>query len=190
MNMTQNPEAKKAGATHKLDYKSWPPDCLANYIEKLQRKTITDTAKMIFQHIRLVRSCCATQDNIFLELEKVFTQMVNRLSAHMRKEEQHLFPFIRKMMLDKEINQGINRFELEKITWLIDKLKEDHEVEKKKLRLSTELWEKYLGVADVNRPIRNLLTVLNDFEQACELHIKLQNTILFPAIIALKYEVV
>jgi regulator of cell morphogenesis and NO signaling len=190
MIMTQNPAGKKTITPHTYDYKSWPLDCLANYIEKLQRKTVTETANIIFQHARLVKSFCATQPAIFFELEKQFYEMIQRLSVHMRKEEQHLFPFIRQMMLDKEINRRINRLALERITWLIDKLKEDHAVEKKSLQLSAELRENYLAVVNVSRPIRNLLIALIDFEQTCELHIKLQNTILFPTIVALKYDVV
>jgi regulator of cell morphogenesis and NO signaling len=189
MNMILNPE-RKAVVANRVNYKSWPLDCLANYIEKLQCKTVTETANMIYQQTRLVRSLYATQHNIFLELEKQFSEMVKRLSIHMRKEEQHLFPFVREMILNKEINQAINRRALERIACLIDKLKEDHEVEKKSLQLSAELRENYLVVANVSRPVIKLLTALIEFAQACELHIKLQNTILFPTIIALKYDVV
>ena len=189
MNMILNRERKKAVVANRVNYESWPLDCLANYIEKLQRKTVTDTSKVIFQSIRLVRSYRAAQNNILSELEKLFTEMVSRLSVHMRKEEQHLFPFIREMMLAKEINRNINRQALERIAWLIDKLKEEHSVEKKDLQLSAKLRENYLAVVDVSRPVSKLLTALIDFEQGCELHIRLQNTLLFPTIIALRYDV-
>ena len=63
-------------------------------------------------------------------------------------------------------------------------------MEKKSLQLSAELRENYLAIVDVSRPVSKLVTALINFEQACDLQIKLQNTFLFPTIISLKYDVV
>ena len=187
MNLTQG--VKTIMPKHKINYNSWPLDCLANYIEKLQHKTITDKSKSILQNMTLVKSSCTIPNNYFMQLEDLFTESVNRLSAHMKKEEQHLFPFINEMMQAKELNRGINRIALDKIEWLIELLNDEHAIERKRLKSGAELRANCIAISNVNRPLNTLLTGLAEFEEACELHIDLQYKFLFPKILIAKYAV-
>jgi regulator of cell morphogenesis and NO signaling len=189
MTMTQIIPQKMLMQQHKVDYNSWPLDWLANYIEKLQRKTVTEKSEVILQNISLIRNNCGKRNNYFLQLEELFTESVNRLSAHMKKEEQHLFPFIREMVQAKELNRRINRIELDRIEWLIEILNDEHDSEKKQLLLSTELRENCVGLSNFSKPVSFLLTVLTEFEKSFELHTYLQINFLFPKIITEKYAV-
>ncbi len=77
----------------------------------------------------MIKRSCITSNNYFLQLEALFKEFVNRFSAHMEKEEQQLFPFIRKMMLAKEMNRCFNRTALNNIEWLIELLNDERAVE-------------------------------------------------------------
>ena len=187
MNTTESLSAKIGLQQHKVDYNSWPIDWLANYIEKLQRKTLTEKSKAIQQNISLVRASCINQNNYFMQLEALFTQSATRLWAHTQKEEQHLFPFVRKMVQAKELNRCINPIETEKIEALIKLLNTEHAAENNQLKLSATLKQNYEPTANLNRQVNTLFTALVAFEQAFELHIYLQANFLFPKIIASKY---
>jgi regulator of cell morphogenesis and NO signaling len=185
MNMNQNQKTKMVILRHKVDYNSWPLEWLANYIEKLQRKTIADKSKAILQNINLIRS----KNHYLLQLEEFFRESVTRLSAHMKKEEQYLFPFIREMVQAKELNRRIHWIGFDKIESLIELLNCEHAVEKIRLKSSAEIRENCIAVSNVSSPVRTLFTGLAEFEQACELHIHLQYKFLFPKIIVAKYAV-
>jgi regulator of cell morphogenesis and NO signaling len=187
MNITQGLSAKIGLQQHKVDYNSWPIDWLANYIEKLQRKTITEKSKSILENIGSIKDTCNYQNNYFIELEVLFTQYVTRLCAHTQKEEQHLFPFVRKMIQAKELSRCINPVETEKIEGLIKLLNNEHAAENNQLKLSAALKQNYEPTANLNRQVNTLFTALLTFEQAFELHIYLQSNFLFPKIIAAKY---
>lgn len=185
MNITQKHKTKTVILQHKVDYNSWPLEWLANYIEKLQRKTITDKSKAILQNINLIKN----KNHCFLQLEEFFKASVTRLSAHMKKEEQDLFPFIREMVHAKELNRRIHWIGLNKIESLIELLNSDHAVEKKLLKSSEELRENCIATSNGSRLVRTLFTGLAEFEQACELHVDLQYKFLFPKILVAKYAV-
>jgi regulator of cell morphogenesis and NO signaling len=189
MAITQSVQTKIVMRQHKVDFNSWPLDWLSNYIEKLQRKTVAEKSKVILQNIGSIRNSCTKRNNYFLQLEELFTESVNRLSAHMKKEEQHLFPFIREMVQAKELNHRINRIELDRIEWLIEILNDEHDSEKKQLQLSTELRENCVALSNFSKPVSSLLTGLTEFEKSFELHTYLQFNFLFPKIITEKYAV-
>jgi regulator of cell morphogenesis and NO signaling len=187
MAITQSVQTKIVMQQHKVDFNSWPLDWLANYIEKLQRKTVTVKSELILQNIGLIKNNYGKRNNYFLQLEELFTESVNRLSVHMKKEETHLFPFIREMVQAKELNRCINRIELGKIEWLIEILNDEHNTEKKQLKLSTELMENCMALSNFNKPVSSLITGLTEFEKSFELHTYLQFHFLFPKIITEKY---
>jgi regulator of cell morphogenesis and NO signaling len=183
--MTQHQKTKMIILQHKVDYNSWPLEWLANYIEKLQRKTVKEKSVALLQNISLIKN----KSHYILQLEEFFKESVNSLSAHMKKEEEDLFPLIRKMLQAKELNRRINWIGLDKIESLIELLNSEHAIEKIRLKSSAELRKNCIAASNVSKPVRTFFTGLAEFEQACELHIDLQYKFLFPKILVAKYAV-
>lgn len=190
MNITPVIPAKILFEKHKVDYNSWALDWLAYYIEKLQRKTVIERSKEILLNIQQINRCRVTHNGYFIELEKYFVERVNWLVKHMCKEEEQLFPFVRKIILARELNQTINNPEMNKMEGLIQLLNDEHARESGNMNLSMEIKGDCLLKSNFSKPVNNLLAGLAEFEQAWELHSYLQSNFLFPKIIEIKKEVV
>ena len=77
-----------------IDYRSWPLDLLAEYIEKKHHRYVEEKIPVLRQFLDKL---CRVHGARHLELFKVnelFTASARELSAHLKKEELILFPFI------------------------------------------------------------------------------------------------
>src|ERR1700733_15099225 len=134
MNMAQSLQVKIATSQYSVNYNSWPIDWLANYVEKKQRKVITEDSIFIRQNIRLIST--AHRNIAFKRLDELFTGLVDRMRAHMKKEEENLFPIIREMVHAKEMDLRISRVTRDKIEWIMELLDAEHNIESRRLKLS------------------------------------------------------
>jgi len=174
---------------YKVDYNSWPIDWLANYIEKKQRRSITETAKAIRQKLSLIYSKYGNSNSNLLQIEMLFNESIKQLYQHMKKEEESLFPFIREMMLAKELNRGIKGLAFAKTETVIMLLNEDHKIESQRLKLIVQLQNSYTAFSTYCKMHKALFAMFRDFQEDLELHIYLQSKFLFPKVIAMKYDV-
>lgn len=185
MNISQTAHVKTAARQYNVDFNWWPIDWLANYTKKKQRKTITDTSIAIRENIDLINNSCARQNIFFQQINELFSGLVNRLAAHMKKEEEDLFPVIREIIQAKELNRCINRVAWDKMECLIEQLNDEHDVESKRLKLSMQLRDNDQIYKGCSKEIKTLYTGLVEFEQDFELHIYLQSKLLFPKLMIL-----
>ena len=81
-----------------IDFKSWSIDLLADYIEKKHHRYVFAKIPEITAYLAKITD---VHGNIHPELHKInelFSQSAEALSAHMKKEENILFPLIREMV--------------------------------------------------------------------------------------------
>lgn len=187
--MYHHVKSKTAISFHKVNYDSWLIDWLANYIEKLQRKTITIKSYEILECIQMIKLMDNRVGIKLNQFEELFQEALILLSIHMKREEKYLFPLVKEMVQAKELNRMICRSALDKVAFLIDLLNIEHTGVIKYLKLISEIMDGYSKNADLPKIVNNLFKRFVEFEQACELHIELQNKYLFPEIILAKYAV-
>ncbi|MCB0461845.1 MAG: iron-sulfur cluster repair di-iron protein [Flavobacteriaceae bacterium] len=169
-----------------IDYKSWPLDLLAEYIEKKHHRYVEEKIPVLRQFLdKLCRVHGERHPELF-KINELFTASAGELAAHMKKEELILFPFIKKMVKAKMENGAIQSPSFGTVENPIAMMMHEHDTEGERFREIAELTDDYNPPADACNTYRVAFAMLDEFEKDLHLHIHLENNILFPG--ALKLE--
>lgn len=163
-----------------IDYKSWPSDLLADYIQKKHHRYVLEKAPVLKQFLDKLCKVHGPRNPELFKVNDLFTVSVNELLNHMKDEEEILFPFIREMVEAK--NSGAPKPSTEKFFTVekpIEKMLHEHETEGDRFREISEITNDYTPPADACNTYRVAYKMLDEFEKDLHLHIHLENNILF-----------
>ncbi|MGG7035150.1 MAG: iron-sulfur cluster repair di-iron protein [Flavobacterium sp.] len=169
-----------------IDFKSWPLDLLADYIEKTHHRYVEEKIPVLLQFLdKLCKVHGASHPELF-EINDLFRGCAGELTQHMKKEELILFPFIKKMAKAILTSEAITMPPFGSVENPIHMMKEEHENEGERFRKIALLTNDYTPPADACNTYRVTFAMLNDFEQDLHKHIHLENNILFPKAIKME----
>ncbi len=169
-----------------IDYKSWPLDLLAEYIEKKHHRYVEEKIPVLRQFLDKLCRVHGDRHPELFKINDLFTASAGELAAHMKKEELILFPFIKKMVKAKIENGAIQSPSFGTVENPIAMMMHEHDTEGERFREIAELTDDYNPPADACNTYRVTFAMLDEFEKDLHLHIHLENNILFPG--ALKLE--
>ncbi|OBX21153.1 MULTISPECIES: iron-sulfur cluster repair di-iron protein [Bizionia] len=163
-----------------IDYKSWPLDLLAEYIEKTHHRYVEEKIPVLRQFLdKLCKVHGGNHPELF-KINELFTGCAGELSAHMKKEELILFPFIKKMVKATLAGQAIEAPHFGTVENPIAMMMEEHENEGERFRKIALITNNYTPPADACNTYKVTFAMLDEFEKDLHLHIHLENNILFP----------
>ncbi|MCE9540526.1 MAG: iron-sulfur cluster repair di-iron protein [Bacteroidetes bacterium] len=168
------------------DYKSWPIDLLADYIEKKHHRYVEEKTKEIKPYLEKI---CRVHGERHPELNQInehFNATAGELAMHMKKEELILFTYVRKISKAKQENSKLEAPHFETIQNPIQMMMNEHSTEGERFRKIDELSNNYTPPQDGCNTFRVTFALLKEFEQDLHLHIHLENNILFPRAIELE----
>ena len=168
------------------DYKTWPLDLLADFIEKKHHRYVTAQLPVIQAFLEKIVRVHGDRHPELAEIKKLFDESAGELTAHMKKEELLLFPFIRKMVQAKEAGTSDIAAPFGTIQNPIRMMMHEHDGEGERFRRIKELSNQYTSPADGCNTYRAAYAGLKVFEDDLHLHIHLENNILFPKSIELE----
>lgn len=117
-----------------------------------------------------------------IEIHRLVTEIDEELSAHMLKEEQVLFPALKKMFeAQKAIPMPFGSVENP-----IRMMESEHEDAGEAMRRIRRLSNDYAPPGGACNTFRVWYALLKEFEEDLHLHVHLENNILFPRAIALE----
>ena len=167
------------------DYKSWPLDLLADYIEKKHHRYVEQRSLEIKPFLdKLCRVHGERHPELF-KINEHFTTSIGDLAQHMKKEELVLFPYIRKMIEAKSSGEIPEAPYFGSVENPIEMMKHEHDVEGERFREIARLTNDYNPPSDACNTYRVTFALLKEFEDDLHLHIHLENNILFPGAIAM-----
>lgn len=169
-----------------IDYKSWPLDLLADYIEKKHHRYVEEKIPVLRQFLDKLCRVHGERHQELFKINELFTASAGELAAHMKKEELLLFPFIKKMVTAKLENSKLQSPSFGTVENPIAMMMEEHDNEGERFRQIAELTNNYNPPADACNTYKVTFAMLDEFEKDLHLHIHLENNILFPK--ALKLE--
>ncbi|KRB55485.1 MULTISPECIES: iron-sulfur cluster repair di-iron protein [Flavobacterium] len=178
--------ATNNSANQSFNYKSWSSDLLADYIEKTHHRYVAEKTPVL---LKLLNELCTLHGETYpdlFEINTLFTESALDLSANMRKKEQILFPFIKKIneAHAKGLFLEIAHFgTLENQILLI---KEEHDTVGQRFKKIAALTKNYTAPADTCNTYKVTFAMLKEFERDLHKHIHLENNILFPKSVALE----
>lgn len=171
------------------DYKSWPLDLLADFIEKKHHRYVTTQIPVLQAFLEKINRVHGERHPELQEIKTLFDDCAGELTVHMKKEELMLFPFIRKMVKAKQAgNKGVMA-PFGTVQNPIQMMMHDHDLEGGRFRRIKELSNQYTAPEDGCNTYRAAFATLQAFEDDLHLHIHLENNILFPKSIELEQSV-
>ncbi|WP_418639391.1 iron-sulfur cluster repair di-iron protein [Winogradskyella sp.] len=171
-----------------IDYKSWPLDLLAEYIEKKHHRYVEEKTPVLQQFLdKLCRVHGERHPELF-KINELFTASAGELASHMKKEELILFPFIKKMVNAKLEDQTVQSPQFGTVENPIAMMMEEHDNEGARFREIDALTNNYTPPADACNTYKVTFAMLEEFEKDLHLHIHLENNILFPEAIKLEQQ--
>lgn len=168
------------------DYKSWPLDLLADYIEKKHHRYVEQRSQEIKPFLDKLCRVHGERHPELLEINGLFTTSVSELAQHMKKEELVLFPFVRKMVAVNHAGEPVPASHFGTVENPISMMMHEHDTEGERFRKIAELSNDYNPPADACNTYRVTFALLKEFEDDLHMHIHLENNILFPGVIALE----
>ncbi|WP_417608166.1 iron-sulfur cluster repair di-iron protein [Owenweeksia hongkongensis] len=162
------------------DYKSWPLDLLADYIEKKHHRYVEARSQEIKPFLDKLCKVHGDRHPELFEINELFTGSVGELAQHMKKEELVLFPFIRKMVVAKTTGEAMPAPHFGAVENPIAMMMHEHDAEGERFRKIAALSNDYNPPADACNTYRVTFALLQEFEDDLHKHIHLENNILFP----------
>ena len=171
-----------------VDFKSWPLDLLADYIQKKHHRYVEEKSPILKQYLEKVCQAHGDRHPELFEIKKEFDISVGELAMHMKKEELMLFPFIGKMVRAKSAGQPLPQASFGKVQNPIQNMMHEHDTEGDRFKKISTLSNNYTVPPDGCNTYKVTYALLKEFEDDLHLHIHLENNILFPKAIELENE--
>ncbi len=170
------------------DFKIWPLDLLANYIEKIHHGYVEEKIPIIKPYLKKICKVHGDRHPELWEINELFNSSAGELAAHMKKEELVLFPAIKKMVNAKQAGNELEKPHFGTVKNPIQKMMQEHDTEGERFRKIEALSNNYTPPQDACNTYRVTFSLLQDFENDLHRHIHLENNILFPKAAELEKE--
>lgn len=168
------------GSSDNIDYRSWPLDLLADFIEKTHHRYVTDKTPEIRAYLYKINKVHGERHPELAEIEQLFLDSSEELLQHMKKEEAILFPYIRQMVEAERKDQPLAIAPFGSIENPINAMMEEHLHEGQRLARIAELSNGYSIPTDGCNTFKVAFAMVEEFEKDLHKHIHLENNILFP----------
>jgi regulator of cell morphogenesis and NO signaling len=166
-----------------IDYKAWPLDLLADYIEKKHHRYVEEKIPVLKRYLTKVSGVHGAAHPELIDIHGLFFATADALTIHMKREELVLFPYIRRLVTSQEKMPAPGFGSVQNP---ISVMKDDHDAEGARFLRISELSGNYTPPPEACNTYRVTYALLREFEQDLHLHIHLENNILFPGAIALE----
>lgn len=169
-----------------IDYKSWPIDLLADFIEKKHHRYVREQIPVITAFLEKIVRVHGAGHPELKEIKELFEASAAELTTHMKKEELIVFPSVRQLLAAKQAVGTPATAAFGSIANPIRVMMSEHDGEGERFRRISALSNRYAAPEDACNTYRAAYAALKAFEEDLHLHIHLENNILFPASLELE----
>ena len=153
---------------------------LLNHIEATHHKYIRDTAPLLQEYLQRMVIAHADDHEEILPLSHCVTELIAELMPHLIKEERILFPAIRSLSMGQEVNGCFGH-----IGNPIHVMEHEHDNAGEILQQLRAITHNYLIPEGACNTWRTCYKTLAEFDADLQMHIHLENNMLFPKALAL-----
>ena len=159
---------------------SLEPDELSDYIVKRHHSYVRTNIPFLMRNLEKLCDVHGGNHPELIDISELFNESVGGLTMHMQKEEDILFPFIRKMTRLQKENSVLDGASFGPVASPIGAMINEHETEGRRFQIIAELTGNYTAPPDACTTYQVTFNTLKDFEADLHRHIHLENNILFP----------
>lgn len=156
------------------NFNEWDLGFLCDYIVNTHHKYVIKKLPELRFYTQKIASVHGNSHPELNEVELLFEGVYEELSKHLQKEEEVLFPAIRKAL--KESYEGIHQI----IRSEISRMGKEHEFAGASMDKIRSLTLNYLVPEDACNTYLVTLKTLEQFEDDLHIHVHLENNILYP----------
>lgn len=171
-----------------INYKFWPLDLLVDYIEKKHHRYVKAQIPILNQYLTKLCKVHGTNHPELFEVKELFDGCGQELTAHMEKEEMMLFPAIRNLVAAQSHSEDLKHFSFGTVKNPIQMMMHEHDTEGSRFRRISELTDTYSPPEDACGTYKVTFALLKEFEEDLQLHIHIENNIIFPKAVQLETE--
>ncbi len=164
------------------NFMAWELPFLADYIINTHHSYLKEEVKTIEAYARKIAEIHGPHHPEVIEISDVFAGTATELMAHLREEEEVLFPAIKRMDAAKKAGGQPAQEDRELIKLTLDRLSQDHVVVGDAVHKIRHLAKDYAIPDDVCNTFMLTYKKLQEFEDDLHKHVHLENNILFPKV--------
>jgi len=176
--------------TETTDYKSWPLDLLADYIEKKHHRYVEQQIPVLKEYLNKINNVHGAKHRELQQIQDLFCESIGELASHMKKEELILFPYIRKMVKVKKGVEILSEPRFGTVKNPIHSMMSDHDNEGERFRKIETLSNNYTPPKNACNTYNVTYALLKEFQDDLHTHVHLENNILFPKSVELEKELI
>jgi regulator of cell morphogenesis and NO signaling len=167
------------------DYASWDLGFLIDFIVNTHHKYVVENVGLLLQYTNRVAEVHGVPHPKVVRINELSHALVNELKPHLEKEEQILFPYIKKLLAIKA--EG-GKVEQKFVESPIAVMNQEHDAAGDILKEIAELSNNFNPPEGACNTYRAMYSKLEEFQNDLFQHIHLENNILFPKAILLEEE--
>lgn len=168
------------------NFNAWELDFLIDYIINTHHAYVLEAIKLLDAYSAKVSKVHGEHHPPLLEIERLYQLARTELLQHLQKEEQILFPYIKRLVKAKRENGQFVNAHFGTLQNPIKMMLAEHDDVGDILKEIASLTLNYTPPEWACNTFKALYAKLDEFEQDLHLHVHLENNILFPKSIALE----
>jgi regulator of cell morphogenesis and NO signaling len=172
--------------SHQEDFNSWDLGFLADYIVNKHHKYVQQATQEIYQYTQKVAHVHGHHYTQTIDIAEKFVQLAQELDAHMKKEEQILFPYIKQLEAASKEGKPLERPGFGTVENPVRMMEHEHDIAGNLMREIEVLTEGFDPPKGACMTFRVSYLKLQEFQDDLHRHIHLENNILFPRAIELE----
>ncbi len=171
------------------DYDNWGLDFLIDHIINIHHAYVEESIPILLQYTNKVAKVHGHHYKEVVQVNELFTEVSQELSAHMKKEELILFPYMKQLIKADYEGKSPTAPSFGTVKNPIQMMEYEHENVGQVFKKIERLTNNYTPPNGACNTFRALFAKLDEFEQDLHLHIHLENNILHPKIIQLEKKI-
>ena len=177
--------AKSATVDHSKNYGGWTLPFLADYIVNTHHAYLNENTAQIAAYADKVAAVHGAHHPEVIAIAASFTGIASDMAAHLREEEEVLFPAIKRIDAARKVGDPPPAADLETIRASLAKLDGEHQTIGDAVHTIRHLSRGYAVPEGVCNTFAVTYRKLEEFEKDLHKHVHLENNILFPKAAAL-----
>lgn len=166
------------------DFISYEADVLADYIVEKHHGYVNEAIPPLTQFLDKLCKVHGSNHPELFDIRDEFYASAGDLTAHMKKEETVLFPYIKRLVSQKAAGTEVSA--VGNVSGPINMMMMEHDIEGERFRRIEKLTSNFVPPDDACTTYRVAFSMLEEFQKDLHKHIHLENNILFPKALELE----
>jgi regulator of cell morphogenesis and NO signaling len=162
------------------NYAAWGLPFLADYIVNTHHGYLNENTRQIAVYANKIAEVHGAKHPEVIEIARIFERIAADMEAHLREEEEVLFPAIKRVDAARKSGTEPDAGDLETLRGCLEKLNLEHDAIGDAIHAIRDLAQGYAIPGDACNTFAVTYRKLQEFEDDLHKHVHLENNILFP----------